>query len=227
MSSPNKSTVDTAKNKKKSKAVWGPPRYTTHPTGTIQTCRQALNAKKALSAVMSQLKEKSGEKFLSENGPGDNNFTPDSPGDGAGNKSDNTQWLDEAISHSLTGSDGTNLKDSVTKRRSQMGLLDADSTSYDSLVKLWDNNGDIASQSYVDQAGPEWGVTFLTPNIEKLSHDQFVVVPKHVDALQDELGHSNHELSKHLKTVNMLLMNYVINLPWVFKTWIQNLLSST
>ena len=43
------------------------------------------------------------------------------------------------------------------------------------------------------------GVTFLTPNTEKLSHDQFVVVHKHVDALQDELGHSNDELSKHLK----------------------------
>ena len=131
MSSPNKSTVDTVKQKKKSKGVWGPP-HTTHPTGTIQTQRQILNAKKALSAVMSQLKEKSGEKFLSENGLGDNNLTPDSPGDGASNKSDNTQCLDEAVSHSLTGSDGTNLRDSVTKR-SQMGLLDANSTSDDSL----------------------------------------------------------------------------------------------
>ena len=144
MSSPNKSAVDTVKQKKKSKGVWGPPHYTTHPTGTIQTRRQILNAKEALSAVMSQLKEKSGEKFLSENGLGDNNLTPDSPGDGAGNKSDDTQCLDEAISCSLTGSDGTNLRDSVTKRRSQMGLLDADSTSDDSLGKLWDNNGDIA-----------------------------------------------------------------------------------
>ena len=68
---------------------------------------------------------------------------------------DDTQWLDEAISHSLTGSDGTNLKDSVTKRRSQMGLLDADSTSDDSLGKLWDNKGDIASQSYAEHAGPK------------------------------------------------------------------------
>ena len=161
MSSPNKSTVDTVKNKKKSKGVQGLPWYTTHPTGTIQTCRQSLNAKEALSAVMSQLKEKSGKKFLSENGPGDNNLTPDSPGDGPGNKSDDTQWLDEAVSCSLTGSDGTNLKDSVTKRRSQMGLLDTDSTSDDSLVKLWDNNGDIASWSYVDQAGSEWGGGFF------------------------------------------------------------------
>ena len=42
-------------------------------------------------------------------------------------------------------------------------------------------------------------MTFLTPNFEKLSHDQFVVVLKCFDDLQDELGHSNHELSKHLK----------------------------
>ena len=104
---------------------------------------------------MSQLKEKTGEKFLSENGPGDNNLTPDSPRDGAGNRSDDTQWLDAAVSHSLTGSDGTNLKDSVTKKRSQMGLLDADSTSDDSLGKIWDNKGDIASQSYAEHAGPK------------------------------------------------------------------------
>ena len=148
---------------------------------------------------MSQLKEKTGEKFLSENGPGDNNLTPDSPGDGASNRSEYTQWLDEAVSCSLTGSDGTNLKDSVTKRRSQMGLLDTDSTSDDSLGKLWDNKGDIASQSYAEHAGFKQGVTFSTPNNEKFSHDQFVVVHKHVDALQEELGHSNHELSKHLK----------------------------
>ena len=42
-------------------------------------------------------------------------------------------------------------------------------------------------------------MTFSTPNNEKLSRDQFVVVHKCVDALQEELGHSNHELSKCLK----------------------------
>ena len=63
MSSLNKSAVDTVKQKRKSKGVQGPPHYTTHPTGTIQTQRQILNAKEALSAVMSQLKEKSGESF--------------------------------------------------------------------------------------------------------------------------------------------------------------------
>ena len=80
-----------------------------------------------------------------------------------------------------------------------MGLLDTDSTSDDSLDKLWDNKGDIASQSYAEHVGPEWGVTFTTPNNEKLSCDQFVFVHKHVNALQEELGHSNHELSKCLK----------------------------
>ena len=148
MSSQTKTTGDTVKQKKKIKGVQGPPHYTTHPTGTIQTQRQALNAKEALSAVMSQLKEKSGEKFLSENDPGDNNLTSNPPCDGASDKSDDTQCLDEAVSCSLTGSDGTNLRDSITKRRSQMGLLDTDSTSDDSLGKLWDNNGDITSQSY-------------------------------------------------------------------------------
>ena len=59
------------------------------------------------------------------------------------------------MSHSLTGSDGTNLSDSVTKRRLQMGLLDTDSTSDDSLGKLWNNNGNITSWSYVEQAGDE------------------------------------------------------------------------
>ena len=129
MSSPNKSAVDAVKQKKKSEGVQGQPHNTTHPTGTIQTQSQTLNAKKTLSAVMSQLKKKTREKFLSENGLGDNNLTPDSPGKGAGNRSEDTQWLDEATSHSMTGSDGMNLKDSVTKGRSQMGLLDADSTS--------------------------------------------------------------------------------------------------
>ena len=106
MSSPTKNAGDTVKQKKKSKDVWGPPCYTTHPTGTIKTWRQILNTKEALSAVMSQLKEKSGEKFLSENDPGDNNPTSTPPCDGAGNKSDDSQCLDEAVSRSLTGSDG-------------------------------------------------------------------------------------------------------------------------
>ena len=49
----------------------------------------------------------------------------------------------------------------------------------------------------MEQAGDEWGVMFSTPNNEKFTHNQFVV-HKHVDALQEELGHTNWELSKHL-----------------------------
>ena len=41
-------------------------------------------------------------------------------------------------------------------------------------------------------------MTFLTPNSEKFTHNQFVVVHKCVDALQEELGHTNQELSKCL-----------------------------
>ena len=104
---------------------------------------------------MSQLEEKFREKFLSENDPGDNNLTPNLPCDGASDKSDDSQCLDKAMSHSLTGSDGTNLRDSVTQRRSQMGLPDTDSISDDSLGKLWDNNGNITSWLYAEHAGDE------------------------------------------------------------------------
>ena len=54
---------------------------------------------------MSQLEEKSGEKFLSENDPGDNNPTTPPHYIGEGDKSDDSQCIDEAVSHSLTGSD--------------------------------------------------------------------------------------------------------------------------
>ena len=73
MSSHVKNAVNTAKHNKKSKGVWGSSHYATYPTGTIKTHRQVLHTKDALSAVISQLKERSGEKFLSENDPGDNN----------------------------------------------------------------------------------------------------------------------------------------------------------
>ena len=51
MSSHTKNAGDTVKQKKKSKGVQGPPRYTTNPTGTIKTQRQILNTKDALSAM--------------------------------------------------------------------------------------------------------------------------------------------------------------------------------
>ena len=55
--------------KNKNKGVWGPPRYATNPTGTIKTRNQ--DTRDALSAVMSQLHEKSGQKFLPETTPED------------------------------------------------------------------------------------------------------------------------------------------------------------
>ena len=58
-----------AQSKNKNQGVRGPPRYATNPTGTIKTRRQ--NTRDALSAVMSQLREKSGQKFLPETAPGD------------------------------------------------------------------------------------------------------------------------------------------------------------
>ena len=145
---------------------------------------------------MSQLKEKSGEKFLSENDPGDNNPTTPPHCDGEGNKSDDSQCLDEATSHSLTGFDEKNLRDSITKRRSQMGLLDTDSASDGSLNQLWDNIGNIASWTYVEHAGDNRGVTFLTPRNDKITCNQLVVIHKCVDALQEELGNANQELSR-------------------------------
>ena len=117
---------------------------------------------------MSQLKEKSSEKFLSENDPGDNNPISLAHSNGEGNKSDDPQCIDEAMPCSLTGSDEKNLRDSVTKRRSQMGLLDTDSASDGSLNQLWDNNGNITSQSYVEHAGDDQGVTFQHLGMIKL-----------------------------------------------------------
>ena len=118
--------------------------------------------------------------------------------------------LDEAVSHSLMGSDHSNLKDSVTKRRSQMGLLDTDSASDSSLTKFWDNVGDIALRSYVEQFGDNVGVTFSTPNNDKISCNQFIVVHKCVDALQEEFTQVNLDLKCHLskcETVNDDLYN--------------------
>ena len=48
------------------------------------------------------------------------------------------------------GSRRPDVADSITKRRSQMGLVDTDSASNTSLKKLWDNGGDIASRSYAE-----------------------------------------------------------------------------
>ena len=163
-----------------------------------------------MSAVKSQLKEKIGDKFLPENGPGNDNLASTPPPEGAGAKDAHSPCLDEAISHSLRGSGHPNLKDSITKKRSQMGLLDADSAFDSSLTKFWDNVGDIALRSYAEQCGDDVGVTFLTPNNDKISHNQFIVVHKHVDTLQEEFTQVNLNLKcclSNCETVNDDLCN--------------------
>ena len=140
--------------KNKNKGVRGPPRYATNPTGTIKTHNQ--DTRDALSAVMSQLCEKSGHKFLPDTTPEDGATARPGPGtkplarpltpphEGS-DKSDDLHGLNREVSHSLMGSGRPDVADSVTKRRSQMGLADTDSASNTSLKKLWDNGGDIAS----------------------------------------------------------------------------------
>ena len=145
--------------KNKTKGVWGPPHYATNPTGTIKTHNQ--DTRDALSAVMSQLHEKSGQKFLPGTAPDEGASAPPeaganplppppSPPSDGGDKSDDSLGLDKEVSRSLTGSRQPDVADSVTRRRSQMGLVDTDSASDTSLKKLWDNGGDIASRSYAD-----------------------------------------------------------------------------
>ena len=136
--------------KNKNKGVRGPPRYATNPTGTIKTRNQDTHD--ALSAVMSQLCEKSGQKFLPETTPEDGATAPPevgvkplpppySPPREGSDKSDDSHGLDKEVSHSLMGSRWPDVADSVTKRTSQMGLADTDSASDTSLKKLWDNGG--------------------------------------------------------------------------------------
>ena len=56
MSSHSKTAGNPVKQKNKSQGVQGPPRYATHPMGNIKT--QEQSTREALSAIMSQLKEK-------------------------------------------------------------------------------------------------------------------------------------------------------------------------
>ena len=163
--------------------------------GTIKTCNQ--NTQDALSAIMSQLCEKSGQKFLPETVPGDGATArpeasakplpkPLTPPCEVSDKSDDSRGLDKEVSHSLMGSKQPDVADSITKRRSQMGLADTDSASNTSLKKLWDNGGDIASRSYAECEVDHCGVTFLTPDNENVCKNQFIIVHKCVDALQEE-----------------------------------------
>ena len=197
-----------AQSKNKNQGVRVPPHYATNPTGTIKTRRQ--NTQDALSAVMSQLHEKSGKKFLLETAPGDG--AKPCPEDGAkpstkpltppceqvSDKSDDTHGLDKEVSHSLTGSKQLDVADSITKRRSQMGLMDTDSASDSSLKKLWDNGGDITSRSYAEREVDDHGVMFLTPDNENVCKNQFIIVHKCVDALQEEFTQVNHDVGHHL-----------------------------
>ena len=93
-----------------------------------------------------------------------------------------------------------------------MGLLDTDSASDSSLTKFWDNVGNITLRSYVEQHGDDIGVTFLTPNNDKISHNQFISYTINVCglALQEELTQVNLDLKCHLnycETVNEDLCN--------------------
>ena len=133
-----------------------------------------------------------------EKGLGKDNPAVTPPLEGVGVPDAHSPCLDEAISHSLTGPVPSNLKDSVTKRWSQMGLLDTDSASDSSLTKFWDNVGNIASWSYAEQHGDDKGVTFSTPNNDKISHNQFIVIHKHMDTLQEEFTQANLNLKCRL-----------------------------
>ena len=158
---------------------------------------------------MSQLHEKSGQKFLPDTAPDDGASAPlggdtkplppppSPPSDGS-DKSDDSLGLDKEVSHSLTGSRRPDVADSVTKRRSQMGLADTDSISDTSLKKLWDNGGDIASRSYAEREVEHRGVMFPAPDKENGCKNQFVIVHKRIDALQEECTLFNHDVSHRL-----------------------------
>ena len=61
-----------------------------------------------------------------------------------------------------------------------------------------------------EQCGDDVGVTFLTPNNDKISHNQFIVVHKCVDTLQEEFTQVNLDLKcclSNCETVNDDLCN--------------------
>ena len=97
---------------------------------------------KPLLMMVQQLRPEAGAKPLP---------TPYSPPHEGSDKSDDSLGLNKEVSRSLTGSRRPDVADSVTKRRSQMGLADTNSASDTSLKKLWDNGGDITSRSYAER----------------------------------------------------------------------------
>ena len=96
MSSKPTGAGQSAQSKNKNKSVQGPPHYATHPTGTIKTRRQ--NTQDALSAIMSQLREKSGEKFLTETAPGDGTKPLTPPYEQVSDKCDDSHGLNKEVS---------------------------------------------------------------------------------------------------------------------------------
>ena len=78
-----------------------------------------------------------------------------------------------------------------------MGLADTDSASDTSLKKLWDNGGDITSQSYAEREVEHHGVTFPAPDNENGCKNQFIIVHKCIDALQEECTLFNHNVGWH------------------------------
>ena len=158
---------------------------------------------------MSQLREKSGQKFLPETTPEDGAMArpeasakplppPLTPPREVSDKSDDSRGLDKEVSRSLMGSRRPDVADSVTKRRSQMGLVDTDSASDTSLKKLWDNGGDIASRSYAEREVDHRGVTFSAPDNENGCKNQFIIVHKRIDALQEEFTQVNRDVGQRL-----------------------------
>ena len=153
---------------------------------------------------MSQLKEKSGEKFLAANGPRTTGLSDSPHSNGMGDNSDGSQNLDDEVSCSLMGSGKRDLRDCIQKRRSQMGLPDTDNTSDSSVGQMWDSVGNIASGAYAEFAGTDQGPSSLTPKIVSNNDGQWSIVHKHVDALEDELCNNNHELVRRIDECNNL-----------------------
>ena len=123
---------------------------------------------------------------------------PSTPPREVSDKSDDLRGLNKEVSRSLTGSRRPDVADSVTKRRSQMGLADTYSASDISLKKLWDNGGDIASRSYAEHEVDPRGVMFLAPDNENGCKNQYIIVHKRIDALQEEFTQANCDVGQRL-----------------------------
>ena len=63
---------------------------------------------------------------------------------------------------------------------------------------MWDNGGDIASQSYAEREVEHRGVTFPAPDNENGCKNQFIIVHKHIDALQEECTQVNRDMGQCL-----------------------------